>query len=62
MRIGHHASARDRDGRYLPDRIWGWDMPVVADFPGKHWDEAAQDWTADLIEEVRSGALEPRRH
>jgi hypothetical protein len=43
MRIGHHASAHDRNGQALPDKIWGWDMPVVADFPSA----SADPWPAD---------------
>jgi len=32
MRTGHHALAVDAAGRSLPDKVWGWEMPVLADF------------------------------
>lgn len=32
MRIGHHAVAYDANGRSLPDKVWGWEMPVLGDF------------------------------
>lgn len=35
FRTGHHAVAYAASGRSLPDKIWGWDMPVLADFPGR---------------------------
>jgi hypothetical protein len=32
MKTGHHADALDANGRSLPDKIWRWEMPVLADF------------------------------
>lgn len=45
-RISYHASARDARGAYLPDRVWGWDMPIYGDF----YDLAkAEQWAEELL-------------
>jgi hypothetical protein len=32
MQVGYHAIALDAKGHSIPDKIWGWEMPVLADF------------------------------
>lgn len=32
MQVGYNAIALDAKGHGIPDKIWGWEMPVLADF------------------------------
>lgn len=49
--IGHHADALDDRGRALPDRVWGWDMPVLADFNGLDGLDKARAWAHRILAE-----------
>jgi hypothetical protein len=58
MRIGHHAEALDAKGRLLPDKIWGWEMPVLADFPSMLYidGEFVRDDSTDGLDQAREWA------
>lgn len=43
---GYHAEARDVRGQGLPDRIWGWELPVLGDFDTL---DAAREWAAQIF-------------
>jgi hypothetical protein len=46
-KVSFHAEAHDDRGRGLPDLIWGWEMPVLADLPSI---EAARDWATQVMD------------
>lgn len=46
-KVEYHAEALDDRGRTLPDRVWGWEMPVLADVKTV---EAAREWARELFE------------
>lgn len=59
-RTGFHAEAKDSRGWNLPDRIWGWDMPVLGDFDDL---ASAQAWAArQFVTDSRVEQVEIVRH
>lgn len=44
--VQYHAQAVSADGAYLPDVIWGWEMPVLADCTTI---EDAREWAAGVF-------------
>lgn len=45
-RHGFHADGLDARGHNLPDRTWGWDMPILGDFATL---EEARAWAARIF-------------
>lgn len=46
--IGYHAEPLDARGRSLPDKVWGWDMPLYADFSDL---QAAREYATRVFED-----------
>lgn len=53
--VAYHADALDQQGRLLPDRVWGWEMPVLVD--RETLDEAREWARRTLANDERAAAV-----